>query len=76
MSTQNENQTEPKDLDILWTVEQTAKYLSIHPGTVYNWIGKKKVLDPKKLVRFSNRVRIPRSEVMRIAGGIKSKLEK
>ena len=76
MSTQNGNPTEQKDLDILWTVEQTAKYLSIHPGTVYNWIGNKKVLDPTKLVRFSNRVRIPRSEVMRIAGGIKSKLEK
>ena len=78
MNTYNEDQSEQseqKDLDILWTVEQTAKYLSIHPGTVYNWIGKKNVLDPKKLVRFSNRVRIPRSEVMRIAGSIKSKLE-
>lgn len=71
MNTQNEE----KDLEVLWTIGQTAKYLSIHPGTIYNWIGKKKMLDPKKLVKFSNRVRIPRSEVIRIAGSVKSKLE-
>lgn len=76
MNTQNENTTEQKDLDVLWTIKQTAKYLSIHPGTVYNWVGKKKMLDPSKVVKFSNRVRIPRSEVIRIAGIVKLRLEK
>lgn len=75
MSTQNSNDTDQKDLEVLWTVTQTAKYLSIHPNTIYNWIAQKKVIDAKHLVRFSNRVRIPRSEVMRIAGVIKSKLD-
>lgn len=64
-----------KELEILWTPQQVAKYLSLHPVTVYRWISEKRMLDPTKIVHFSNRVRIPRSEVERIAGIIKSKLE-
>lgn len=75
MDMYNEDQTIQKDLEVLWTVGQAARYLSLSPGTIYNWIGKKKMLDPEKLIRISNRVRIPRSEVIRIASNIKSKLK-
>lgn len=75
MSTEK-NKPEQKDLEALWTVNQTAQYLSISPVTVYRWISQKRVIDSTKLIRFTNRVRIPRSEVVRIAGVIRSKLEK
>ena len=64
-----------KELEILWTHQQDAKYLGLNPVTVYRWIAEKRMLDPTKIVRFSNRVRIPRSEVERIAGSIKKNLE-
>ena len=64
-----------KELEILWTPQQVAKYLGLNPVTVYRWIAEKRMLDPVKIVRFSNRVRIPRSEVERIAGSIKKNLE-
>ena len=64
-----------KDIEILWTPQQVAKYLSVNPVTVYRWIAEGRMLDPTKIVRFSNRVRIPRSEVERIAGITKRKLE-
>lgn len=64
-----------KELEVLWTPKQVARYLGLNPVTVYRWIAEKRMLDPAKIVRFSNRVRIPRSEVERIAGSIKSKLE-
>jgi len=64
-----------KELEILWTPRQVAKYLNLSPVTVYRWMAEKRMLDPTKLVRFSNRVRIPRSEVERIAGITKTKLQ-
>ena len=64
-----------KELEVLWNPQQVAKYLGLHPHTVYNWIANKKMFDPTKIIRFSNRVRIPRSEVERIAGSIKKELE-
>lgn len=67
---------EKKELEILWTPQQVAKYLGLSPVTVYRWISEKRMLDPNKIVRFSNRVRIPRSEVERLAGITKTKLEK
>ena len=57
-----------KDLEPLWTVPQIAKYLSVSPVTVYRWLAEKKVFDPEKIIRFANRVRIPQSEVERVAG--------
>ena len=63
-----------REIEILWTPRQVAKYLGLHPGTVYKWLAEKKVLDPTKIIRFSNRVRIPRSEVERVAGITKEKL--
>ena len=56
-----------KELEILWTPQNVAKYLGLNPVTVYRWIAEKRMFDPNKIVRFSNRVRIPRSEVERIA---------
>jgi excisionase family DNA binding protein len=68
--------TEPeRELEPLWTVSQVAQYLSVKPITVYRWLSEKRVIEPKKVVRISNRVRIPRSEVLRIAGSIKRKLQ-
>lgn len=64
-----------KDLEILWTPKQVAKYLGLSPVTVYRWISEERMLDPKMIVRFSNRVRIPRSEVERLAGVTRAKLE-
>lgn len=66
---------ENKTLEVLWTPQQVAKYLGLNPVTVYRWISEKRMLDPEKIIRFSNRVRIPRSEVERIAGSIKKGLE-
>ena len=63
-----------KELEVLWTPKQVAKYLGLSNVTVYKWIAEKRTLDPAKIVRFSNRVRIPRSEVERIAGLIKAKV--
>jgi len=63
-----------KELEILWTPQQVAKYLGLNPVTVYRWIAEKRMIDPNRIVRFSNRVRIPRSEVERIAGITKAKL--
>ena len=74
MSTEQDKSAQ-KDLEALWTVNQTAQYLSVSPVTVYRWIKRNEVIDSSKVVRFSNRVRIPRSEVIRIAGVVRSKLE-
>lgn len=63
-----------KDLEVLWTPQQVAEYLLVNPKTVYNWLSKKIVIDPTKVVRFASRVRIPRSEVERLAGLTKAKL--
>ncbi len=62
------NDENKKELEILWTVPQVAKYLSVSPITVYRWLAEKKVFDPEKIIRFTNRVRIPQSEVERVAG--------
>lgn len=64
-----------KQLEILWTVQQVAKYLGLHVVTIYRWLAEGKMFDPAKIIRFSNRVRIPRSEVERLAGSIKKELQ-
>jgi len=66
---------ENRHLEILWSVKQVAIYLGVGTGTIYQWISERRMLDPTKIVRFSNRVRIPRSEVERLAGIVKGKLE-
>ena len=68
------SEEQKKELEVLWTPQQVAKYLGLNPVTIYRWISKKQMLDPAKIVRFSNRVRIPRSEVERIAGVTKAKI--
>lgn len=72
---ENNNDNSKRDLEVLWTPKQVAKYLGLNPVTVYRWLQEKRMIDPKKIVRFSNRVRIPRSEVERIAGITKEKLQ-
>ena len=66
---------ERKELEVLWTPQQVAKYLGLNPVTIYRWIAEKKMFDPSKIVRFTNRVRIPRSEVEHVAGLTRAKLE-
>ena len=58
------------NLEPLWTVKQVADYFHLKEVTIYRWISTKRI----KSVHISNRVRIPRSEVERIAGEIHSKL--
>lgn len=65
---------ERKDLEVLWTPKQVATYLVVSKQTVYNWIRTGKMINPAKVVRFTNRVRIPRSEVEKIAGKTREKL--
>ena len=66
---------EKKELEVLWTPQSVAKYLGLNPVTIYRWIAEKRMFNPDKIVRFSNRVRIPRSEVERIAGLTVDKLK-
>ena len=66
---------EKKELEILWSPTQLANYLTMSPGTIYRWLSQGKVIDPEKVVRIGKTVRIPRSEVERIAGNIKSGLK-
>lgn len=54
----------------LWTVERVAEYLSLNSMTVYRWAKIGKI----KSMKISNRVRIPESEVKRIAGETRTKL--
>lgn len=63
-----------KDLEPLWTPVQVAKFLGVHKQTVYRWLSTGTVLDSTKLVRFNRRVRIPRSEVVRLAGTVRDNL--
>jgi excisionase family DNA binding protein len=65
-----------KDLEVLWTVDQVAKYFTISKRTVYQWISGGKMFDPAKLVYIGNLVRIPRSEVERIANKKKAVIVK
>lgn len=69
------NENNRKELEILWTPQQVAKYLNMNQVTIYRWLMEGRVLDPTKIIRFSNRVRIPRSEVERIAGVFKKNLQ-
>lgn len=61
-----------KDLEVLWTVEQVADYFTVSKRTVYQWIAGKRVINPDTLVYIGNLVRIPRSEVERIANAKKA----
>lgn len=55
----------------LWTVDQVADYLTLNKMTVYRWIKDEKI----KAVRIGKRVRIPVSEVRRIAGETQDELK-
>lgn len=72
METQNEIK---KDLEVLWTPKQVAQYFTLSIRTVYQWIAMGKMIDPSKIVHIGRNVRIPRSEVERIAGKIKGTLK-
>lgn len=52
-----------RQLEPLWTVNQTAKYFGLNIMTIYQWISKGKI----KRVKIGNCVRIPRSEIERMA---------
>lgn len=69
-------ENQPKDLEVLWNTIQMAQYLGISKRTIYAWIRTNKVIDPAKIIKVGNRVRIPRSEVMRIANNKYKKIAK
>lgn len=68
------DELEKKDLQILWTIEQVANYFHISKRTIYQWISKGTMIDPAKLVYVGSLVRIPRSEVERIANKKREKI--
>lgn len=67
MEKQLEVRSERQDLEVMWTPRQVANYFQVSMVTVYRWINQGKMFDPTKIVRLSNFVRIPRSEVERLA---------
>lgn len=58
-------------LEVLWTVRQTAEYLGVTRITIYQWIHKGKIAYKK----FGKSVRIPKSEVVRLVGETQEKLK-
>ena len=68
-------QNEQKDLEVLWKPQQVAAYLGLNKVTVYRWLQESRVIDPTKIIRIGKSVRIPRSEVVRIAGITRAKLQ-
>jgi len=68
----NEYQEINPQLEVLWSVKQTAKYLGLHPVTIYQWVRKGKI----QFKKFGKSVRIPKSEVERLVGLTQSKLSK
>lgn len=63
--------TETQVLEPLWTIQQTAKFLSLGHTTIRKWIRDGKI----KSVKISNRVRIPRSEVERLVSETRNKMQ-
>lgn len=61
---------ENQRLEVLWTVAQAARYLSVNKFTIYRWIKEEKI----RKIKFSNRVRIPRSEIEKLAGIVRDKI--
>jgi len=72
----NENTSEYQEinpqLEVLWSVKQTAKYLQLHPITIYQWVRKGKI----GFMKIGKSVRIPRSEVEKKRGQVITKLQK
>ena len=62
-------------LEPLLTPKQLGEYLGFKQRTIYLWIRQGKI-DPTKVIKFGERVRIHRSEADRLAGEIKTKLGK
>lgn len=79
MENQNPNGSSPvparQDLGVLWTLPQVAQYLLVSRKTLYGWLKAGKVFDPAKIIRIGRSIRIPRSEVERIAGNVKTNLK-
>ena len=65
---------EEKKLEVLWSPRQLAEYLGMNISSVHRWLSQKRMIDPAKVRRIGGRVRIPRSEVERIAGITKEKI--
>ena len=66
-----ENRAMGTPLEPLWSVEKVADYFSLNKMTVYRWVKTGKV----KSLKIGSRVRIPRSEVERIASETQSQLQ-
>ena len=63
-------------LEPLLTPKQLGEYLGFKANTIRIWIRKGVKIDPSKVVKIGQNVRIYRSEAERLAGEIKSQLGK
>lgn len=68
---ENTPETPKKQLEVLWSPQKLADYLSLSVTTIYGWVNNGKI----KYIKIGNRVRIPKSEVERIVSDAHSKLE-
>lgn len=59
-----------RSLEPMWTATQVATYFGVHRYTIYRWIKDGKI----KAQIINTKFRIPRSEVERLAYGIKNDL--
>ena len=57
-------------LEVLWSIAQVATYFHVCAETVHRWARSGKM----RSVKTGGRVRIPRSEVERMAGETRNKL--
>lgn len=62
--------------EVLWKVKQAAEYLMLHPKTVYRKILAGELFNPMRVIRIGDTIRIPRSEVFRVAEGIKNEINR
>lgn len=66
----------PKKLELLWDPKQVASYFGVTKTTVWRWVRKGQVFDPSAIIRLPHgQIRIPRSEVERVAGVKKEEIK-
>lgn len=67
--------SEKRDLERLYPLPWVAQYLGFSRKTLYGWVKEGKVFKPERIVRVGRSIRIPRSEVERVAGSIRDNLK-
>jgi excisionase family DNA binding protein len=57
----SDRQPQPVPTDCLWTIAEVARYLRVHPKTVYKWVRDEGLPS----IRIRSAVRFHRSDVLR-----------